>query len=50
MAKQRDLPMNRLDALYDKVTSHINEARQAIHYAVDVEMVKAYWDKATLFL
>ncbi|MBU0456448.1 MAG: DUF1016 family protein [Gammaproteobacteria bacterium] len=31
------------DLLYDKVTSHIENARAAIQSTVDTEMVKAYW-------
>ena len=32
-----------IDALYKKVSSYIDQARQAIHRTIDTEMVKAYW-------
>ena len=32
-----------IDALFNKVASHINEAQQAIQHTVNTEMVKAYW-------
>lgn len=32
-----------VDTLYQKVSAYIDQARQAIHQAIDTEMVKAYW-------
>ena len=37
------LNQNKLDALYQKISTHIDQARLAVQYTVDVEMVKAYW-------
>ncbi len=34
---------NRIHALYQRITSYIDVARQNIHKTVDSEMVKAYW-------
>jgi len=33
----------RIAALYSRVTSHIEQARNRIQKTVDIEMVKAYW-------
>lgn len=33
----------RLDVIYGRVSSHINNARSKIQKSVDVEMIKAYW-------
>ena len=32
-----------VDALYGKITSHIDDARENVQRTVDVEMIKAYW-------
>jgi len=34
---------SRVDILYGKVISHIDQARQAIQHTVDTQMLKAYW-------
>lgn len=33
----------RIDTLFNKVSEHINTARQSIQRSIDYEMVKAYW-------
>lgn len=33
----------RVDALYQRVSGHIDSARQNVQRSVDTEMVKAYW-------
>ena len=33
----------RIDSLYVRVSSHIDQARQSIQKTIDTEMVRAYW-------
>ncbi len=35
--------LKRIDDLEEKITSHINHAKQAVQRTVDTEMVQAYW-------
>ncbi len=42
-AKTEILDPKNVDALYSKVTSHIDQARVNVQRTVDTEMVKAYW-------
>jgi len=37
------LDHTRIDSLYNRVSSHIDNARQNIQHTIDLEMVKAYW-------
>ena len=41
--KTPSLQVTAIDALFNKVSSHVNEAKQAIQHTVNTEMVKAYW-------
>jgi len=34
---------SRIDSLYNRVSNHIDQARQNIQRTIDVEMIKAYW-------
>lgn len=47
LAIKSNLPIvvddKRIEALYEKVTGHIDRARYCIQKTVDAEMVKAYW-------
>ena len=37
------LDINRLDSLCQRVSEHIEQARQQVQHTIDTEMVKAYW-------
>lgn len=40
---KNELIDQRIDALYGKVSQHIDNARNSVHKAINFEMVKAYW-------
>lgn len=39
----KKIEQNRLDTLYEKVSLHVDKARETIYRTVDFEIVKAYW-------